>query len=171
MNFEEFNRNIRKDHYYTESEPQYQNVEKVKVVLEDYTITTVKDFNPETMVALGVNVYGNEYIMLKNCEHTDDGILDCGFTWEHGKKAAKEAGVKSYLPSRNDWLRYLDNEKIINSAILVVNGDMVHLWDWYWSSTERSEDLAWAFDIGITTRKGYGRKDFPKLVRAFLTVK
>lgn len=172
MTLKEIEENIRKTHYYTESEPQYQNVENVKVVLDDYTITTVKDFNPKTMVALGVNVYDDEYIMLKNCEHTDDdGFLECDLKWEDGKKAAKEEAVNSYLPSKDDWNRYLDNEKIINSAILAVNGDMIHLRNWYWSSTERSEDLAWVFDIGLTTRKAWGRKDFPASVRAFLTVK
>lgn len=167
MSTEELSKLLGVNFYKAFPKPKFpEEAKKVKVVLDDYTIITVGNFNPRAMTALAVNVCGDKYITLNDCK---TGAVDI-FNWDGAMEIVKEKCSKTYLPSKNDWQKYFDNKKVINSAILAVGGTLLHRWSDYWASTEKSITHAWHMSTYSSGLYDSFNKTHQLHVRAFLSV-
>lgn len=156
-----------------------ERIMNMKVVLDDYSITTVENFEPEIMNVLGVHVYGNKYITLKDC-------ISDGDWYEAHKIAKKECKKrflffnikKSFLPSKLDWQMYIKNEIQIKAAILAVGGKLPLSFGDYWADTESYtydgcntdayNSTAWSFAVHFGGMHCHYAKSDQLHIRAFL---
>lgn len=67
--------------------------------------------------------------------------------------------VKVGIPSKEEWMAIAENLDAVNKALIRAGGEPLKR-DWYWSSSEASNRIAWTFNLGSSYGLYYGTKDY-----------
>lgn len=79
--------------------------------------------------------------------------------------------VKLGIPSKEDWMAIAENLEAVNKALIRAGGEPLKN-DWYWSSSEYSNDYAWTSTLGSSygLYNYYKSSDYHQYVRPVLAL-
>lgn len=67
--------------------------------------------------------------------------------------------VKVGIPSKEEWMAIAENLDAVNKALIRAGGEPIKR-DWYWSSSELSNNYAWTTLLNGSYLGTYYRKDY-----------
>lgn len=113
--------------------PKSSLKDDIKVLLDDYSVTTVSRFDKETMKPIGVQIKSGIYMTLHDSKvNGKDNLEFC-----EARKIAENEYAGGYVGFKYDWLEYMNHRDLLNNAIVAVGGDKLKNEedDKYWTST------------------------------------
>lgn len=116
--------------------PKSSSSDDVKVLLNDYSVTTVSRFNKETMNPIGVQIKNGVYMTLYDAEDSNGNKK---FDLFEARKEAESEYLGGYIGFGCDWLEYMNHKQMIDDALIAVGGKKLcnEEHDDYWTSTGR----------------------------------
>lgn len=127
--------------------PKSTSQDDVKVLLDDYSVTTVSRFDKETMKPIGVQIKSGVYMTLHDAEGLNG---EKKFDLFEARKEAQREYLGGYIGFEHDWLEYMNHRQMINESLILVGGEKLcnERDEEYWTSTGNGSYVKTVIDGG-----------------------